>query len=59
MTAAASFELAGTINLSALSSGSEQWKPFTSTQRAVTHRPGFLWHGRVAMLPGLAALSYA
>ena len=50
--AAATFELAGTINMSATG---ENWKPFTSTQRAVTHRPGFLWNGRVAMLPGLAA----
>ena len=50
--AAATFELAGTINMSATG---EQWKPFTSTQRAVTHRPGFLWNGSVAMLPGLAA----
>ena len=52
LIAAATFELAGTINMSATG---EQWKPFTSTQRAVTHRPGFLWNGRVAMLPGLAA----
>ena len=51
--AAATFELAGTFNMSA--TGGEQWKPFTSTQRAVTHRPGFLWNGRVAMLPGIAA----
>jgi len=50
--AAATFERAGTINMSATG---ENWKPFTSTQRAVTHRPGFLWNGRVAMLPGLAA----
>jgi len=55
--AAASFELAGTINMS--STGGEEWKPFTSSQRAVTHRPGFLWNGRVAMLPGLGALSHA
>ena len=51
--ATATFELAGTINMS--STGGEQWKPFTSSQRAVTHRPGFLWNGRVSMLPGLAA----
>ncbi|MEO9148929.1 MAG: DUF6544 family protein [Burkholderiaceae bacterium] len=51
--AAATFELAGTINMS--SSGGENWKPFTSTQRAVIHRPGFLWNGRVSMLPGLTA----
>lgn len=53
LIAAATFELAGTINMSA--TGGEQWKPFTSSQRAVTHRPGFLWNGRVSMLPGLAA----
>ena len=52
LIAAATFELAGTINMSATG---EQWKPFTSTQRAVVHRPGFLWNGRVSMLPGLAA----
>jgi hypothetical protein len=53
LIAAATFELAGTINMSA--SGGEQWKPFTSWQRAVVHRPGFLWNGRVVMFPGLAA----
>ena len=52
LIAAARFELAGTINMSATG---EQWKPFTSTQRVVTHRPGFLWNGRVSMLPGLTA----
>ena len=51
--AAATFELAGTINMSA--TGGNDWKPFTSTQQAVIHRPGFLWNGRVAMLPGLVA----
>jgi len=51
--AAATFELSGTINMSA--TGGDQWKPFTSTQRAVVHRPGFLWNGRVSMLPGLVA----
>ena len=52
LIAVATFEFAGTINMSLTG---EQWKPFTSTQRAVTQRPGFLWNGRVAMLPGLAA----
>jgi hypothetical protein len=42
----------GTFNMS--DSGGEQWKPFTSTQRVVTRRPGFVWDGRVQMLPGLA-----
>ena len=49
----ATFELAGTINMS--STGGDNWKPFTSWQRAVIQRPGFLWNGRVSMLPGLAA----
>ena len=52
LIAAATFELAGTINMSTTG---ENWKPFTSTQRAVVHRPSFLWNGRVVMLPGLAA----
>jgi hypothetical protein len=52
LIATATFDLAGTINMSATG---EQWKPFTSNQQAVVHRPGFLWNGRVAMLPGLSA----
>ena len=32
----------------------DHWKPFTSRQRAVMQRPGFVWDGRVNMLPGLA-----
>ena len=31
----------------------DQWKPFSSKQRVVTRRPGFVWDGRVTMLPGL------
>lgn len=50
--AATTIEMAGTINMSATA---EQWKPFTSHQRAVTRRPGFLWDARVAMFPGLPA----
>ncbi len=50
--AAATIELAGTINLSATG---EQWKPFTSQQRVVTRRPGFLWNARVALFPGVTA----
>lgn len=30
-----------------------RWKPFSSTQRVVTRRPGFVWDGRITMLPGL------
>ena len=50
LIAAATVELAGTFNLSATD---EQWKPFTSRQRVVTRRPGFLWDAQVSMLPGL------
>ena len=54
--AAASIEMAGTINMSA---SAEQWKPFTSHQRVVTSvsgsRPGFLWDAQVNMLPGIPA----
>jgi hypothetical protein len=48
--AAVAVKLAGTINLSA---AEERWKPFTSRQRIVTRRPGFLWDAQVSMLPGV------
>lgn len=32
-----------------------QWKPFTSRQTVVTSRPGFVWDGRISMVPGIAA----
>jgi hypothetical protein len=48
--AAATIELAGTFNMSATS---EQWKAFTSRQRVVTRRPGFLWDAQILILPGL------
>jgi hypothetical protein len=50
--AAATIEMAGTINMSATA---EQWKPFTSHQRVVTRRPGFLWNAQVDMFPGVPA----
>ena len=43
---------AATINIS---SRGEAWKPFTSRQRVVTRRPGFLWDARVRMFPGDSA----
>ena len=49
---AATLEMAGTINMSATT---EQWKPFTSHQRVVTRRPGFLWDANVNMFPGVPA----
>jgi hypothetical protein len=48
--AAAEIKMTGTINLSATA---EQWKPFTSTQRVVTRKPGFLWNAEVDMFPGV------
>jgi hypothetical protein len=50
--AAATIEMTGTMNMSATG---EQWKPFTSRQRVVTRRPGFLWDAQVSMFPGLPA----
>jgi len=47
---AVTIELVGTFNMSPTS---EQWKPFTSRQRVVTRRPGFLWDAKIAMLPGV------
>jgi hypothetical protein len=48
--AAATIEMTGSMNMSATA---EQWKPFTSRQRVVTRKPGFLWDARVVMFPGL------
>ena len=50
VVAALTIEMAGTINMSA---SAEQWKPFTSRQRVVTRRPGFVWDAEVVMLPGV------
>ncbi len=50
LIAAVSVEHSGTFNLSA---AGEQWKPFSSRQRVVTRRPGFVWDGCVRMLPGV------
>jgi hypothetical protein len=38
-----------------MSGSSDRWKPFTSRQRVVTGRPGFLWDAQVSMAPGLSA----
>ena len=52
IVAAISVEHTGTFNMSETG---EQWKPFTSTQRVLTQRPGFLWDARIVMMPGLTA----
>ena len=53
---AATIDMQGTINMSAKG---EQWKAFTSTQRAVNAgsglRPGYLWNATVRMFPGVFA----
>ncbi len=49
---AATVQHTGTFNMSGTA---ENWKPFTSTQRVVTHRPGFDWDARVELFPGIAA----
>lgn len=36
-----------------LSPKGEFWRPFDSTQRVITARPGFLWNGRIRVMPGL------
>jgi hypothetical protein len=50
MVAAVTIDMAGTFNMSA---STERWKPFTSQQRVITRRPGFLWEAKVSKLPGL------
>lgn len=51
IVSAVSVEHSGTFNMSETG---EQWRPFTSTQRVITQRPGFDWEGRIAMMPGLS-----
>lgn len=47
---AVNIDHAGSFNMS---ESGESWKPFTSKQRVVVRRPGFVWDARVSMLPGL------
>lgn len=51
LVTAANVEHAGTFNVS--ESGA-RWLPLRSRQRIVARRPGFVWDGRIALLPGLA-----
>jgi hypothetical protein len=48
----AGVEHAGTLNMG---QNEEQWKPFRSTQRARTQRPGFVWDARIRMAPAMTA----
>ena len=49
LVAAVSIEHTGTFNMSETG---EQWKPFSSTQRVIIQRPGFVWDARIGMAPG-------
>ena len=51
IVSAVTIEMTGNLNMSAKD---EQWKSFTSRQRVVTRRPGFLWDARVSMRPGVS-----
>ena len=51
MIVAVSVAHSGTFNMRA--TGADQWRPFSSTQRVITQRPGFDWEARVAMMPGV------
>jgi hypothetical protein len=51
MISALTVKHVGTFNMGQTD---DQWKPFTSMQHAVMKQPGFVWDGRIAMLPGLA-----
>lgn len=48
---AATIEHTGEFNMG---DAQEHWKPFTSQQRVVATRPGFVWNARIAFVPGLA-----
>ncbi|MDH7515332.1 MAG: hypothetical protein QHI48_05625 [Bacteroidota bacterium] len=42
------------IGMFNMSETGDQWKPFRSTQRIITRRPGFDWEARIEMVPGLS-----
>jgi hypothetical protein len=48
---AADIAMTGTFNMSL---DAPQWKPFTSQQRIVTQRPGFVWNARIMLFAGVA-----
>jgi len=50
LVATVSVEHAGTFNMS---EAGEQWKPFKSTQRIITQRPGFIWDACICVAPAM------
>lgn len=51
LVAAVSIEHTGTFNMSETG---EQWKSFSSAQRVIIQRPGFVWAARIRMAPGMS-----
>jgi hypothetical protein len=51
IVSAVSIDMTGKINLSTTT---QTWKSFTSQQRIVTRRPGFLWDAQIALLLGVS-----
>jgi hypothetical protein len=51
IVAAASVRHEGSFDMSG---NGERWVPFTSRQRVVTARPGFVWDARIRVVPGIA-----
>ncbi|MBM3789405.1 MAG: hypothetical protein FJW35_03535 [Acidobacteria bacterium] len=52
IVAAVDVRHSGTFNMGETT---DEWKPFRSTQRVITRRPGFDWDARIAYMPGLPA----
>lgn len=55
LVAAVMMEQVGSFNMSERGAA---WKPFTSRQRVVAQRPGFVWDARINMLPGFPVHVY-
>ena len=51
IVSAVSVDHAGEFNMGETTA---RWTPFTSRQRVVTQRPGFVWDGSMRLLPGLS-----
>mgnify|MGYP001187735348 CR=1 FL=1 len=51
MLGAVRIEHAGSFNIA--DSGADRWKAFTSGERVIARPPGFVWDGRVTLIPGL------
>jgi len=52
LVTAVNIEHIGTFNMG---ENEAQWKPFSSTQRVIIQRPGFLWDARIHMALGMTA----